>query len=94
MDGVGYTYLRNKDKKSVQLMALFESEGWGAKMAVNNPLAPNAYAATDYTDRYPAAFGKKLGIFTDCTNKNPINEVTVYTASGVNLALSSIATGS
>jgi prepilin-type N-terminal cleavage/methylation domain-containing protein len=33
-DGVGYTYLRFKDKKSVQLLWLFESEGWGAKMAV------------------------------------------------------------
>jgi hypothetical protein len=29
-------------------------------MAVSNPLAPDAYAATDYTDRYPATFGKKL----------------------------------
>ena len=35
-DGVGYTYLRNKDKKSVQLMALFESDGWGAKIAMND----------------------------------------------------------
>ena len=32
--GLGYTYLRFKDKKSVQLMAMFESEGWGTKLAM------------------------------------------------------------
>ena len=37
-DGIGYTYLRNKDKKSVQLMGYFESDGWGARMAINNTL--------------------------------------------------------
>ena len=33
--GLGYTYLRFKDKKSVQLMGMFESEGWGVKLAMN-----------------------------------------------------------
>ena len=85
-DGVGYTYLRFKDKKSVQLLALFEAEEMGAKIAMNRDwgtwstlsagsigsrrerfalgessvLGDTAYAAADYTDRHPAAFGKKL----------------------------------
>ena len=81
--------MRFKDKKSVQLLALFEAEEMGAKIAMNesngsirdgsiqerstqdglrvasstllsSPFTSPAYAASDYTDRYPAAFGKKL----------------------------------
>ena len=59
-DGVGYTYLRFKDKKSVQLLGYFESDGWGPRMAITSPIAPAAYAAIDYTDRYPATLGKEL----------------------------------
>jgi prepilin-type N-terminal cleavage/methylation domain-containing protein len=92
-DGTGYTYLRFKDKKSVQLMALFENDGWGSRMALSNPLTPNAYAATDYADRYPATFGKKLGILIDSVSNTPLNEQSTYTASGINLGSPAIATG-
>jgi prepilin-type N-terminal cleavage/methylation domain-containing protein len=60
LDEVGYTYLRFKDKKSIQLLGLFESEGWGPRIATNILFTPEAYAATDYTERHPAAYGKKL----------------------------------
>ena len=35
-DNTGYTYLRFKDKRSVQLLALFENEGWEARLALEN----------------------------------------------------------
>jgi prepilin-type N-terminal cleavage/methylation domain-containing protein len=112
-DGIGYTYLRFKDKKSVQLMALFENDGIGARIAlgdgvreervsknrvnkdwVSNGLwGESVYAANDYTDRYPAAFGKKLGILIENTTNTPLQEVSAYTASGINLGDPSIATG-
>ena len=117
--GLGYTYLRFKDKKSVQLLGMFESDGWGAKLAMNessengeiggesshlalrsisvssltsSPLSSTAYAAEDYSSKYPGAFGKKLGIFVDATTNTPINEAVSYT-SGLNLSLPSIASG-
>ena len=93
--GLGYTYLRFKDKKSIQLMGMFESDGWGAKLALSDglgPLGSTAYAAEDYTDKHPGAFGKKLGIFVESSTNSPINETTNYT-SGLNLSLPSITTG-
>ncbi len=94
-ESTGYTYLRFKDKKSVQLLALFENEGWEARLAMKDIPGvgiPKAYAA-DYTDRYPVTSGKKLGVLIECTSKNPLNEASSYTASGVNLGLTSINTG-
>jgi prepilin-type N-terminal cleavage/methylation domain-containing protein len=91
-DGIGYTYLRFKDKKSVQLMALFENDGIGARIALGDG-GESVYAANDYTDRYPAAFGKKLGILIENTTNTPLQEVSAYTASGINLGNPSIATG-
>jgi prepilin-type N-terminal cleavage/methylation domain-containing protein len=94
-DGVGYTYLRFKDKKSVQLLAMFEAEEMGAKIALgeNGVWGESAYAATDYTDRYPSAFGKKLGVLVESGTNTPLQEVSSYTASGINLGLPSIASG-
>jgi Fibrinogen beta and gamma chains, C-terminal globular domain len=75
---------------------MFEAEEMGAKIAMGtspaNPFIPTAYAATDYTDRYPAAFGKKLGVFTTCSDNTPVEQSTTYSGSGVNATTA--ATGS
>ena len=94
--GLGYTYLRFKDKKSVQLMAMMESEGWGTKLAMRDDLSPlsgTAYAAEDYSDKHPGTFGKKIGVFADCTNNSPLQEIATYTGSGMNASIAATGTG-
>jgi hypothetical protein len=93
LENTPYTYLRFKDKKSVQLMGYFENTGWELRLSLRSNFGIQDAHAADYIDRYPVTLGKKLGVFIDCTNKNPLHEVSSYTASGVNLGLTSINTG-
>ena len=88
--GLGYTYLRFKDKKSVQLMGMMEADGWQPKLAFGSSINV-AYAAEDYTDKYPSTFGKKIGVFVEASTNTPINETTNY-SSGLNLGLPSVST--
>lgn len=83
--GLSYTYLRFKDKKSVQLMAMMEADGWQPKLALGNP-TNTVYAAEDYTDNFPVTLGKKLGVFTDCTSNSPLQDIPTYTGSGINIS--------
>ncbi len=67
-----FTYYLTKDRKSLQLMAMMEEEG-------SVSLIPNNRAnATDYTDRYPKVYWRKLWILTQTTTNTPIQQLSAY----------------
>ncbi|QFR39777.1 hypothetical protein A9Q91_03205 [Candidatus Gracilibacteria bacterium 28_42_T64] len=74
-DKVYYSYYVSINKKHFQLLTLLEKNK-ALTASVNT-----TFAATDYTDRYPYTYGKKLGILVDSDN-TPIQEVSTIQSAG------------
>jgi hypothetical protein len=43
---------------------------------------PTAYAAPDYTTRFPKVTGRELGIILQSTTKEPIQDITTFKTQG------------
>jgi hypothetical protein len=61
------------DKKHYQLMVFLEESD-----NLESSLLQNTNAATDYKNRYPKVYGKRLGILTN-TNNTPVQEIVTST---------------
>lgn len=82
-DGTYFSYYVTKDRKFFQLMWFLEDKA--NKQTVRGPI--NQVGATDYSIRYPTVYGKKLGILTEVTTNNPIQEVAaIKTATYLDIA--------
>ncbi len=70
-DGTYFSYYVTKDRKYFQLMWFLEDQA--NKQIVKSYV--NQAGAADYSIRFPTVYGKKLGILTEVTTNNPIQEV-------------------
>ena len=77
-DDVPYTYLLSRNKKDFQLLWFLEK----FNVDVISSLSNDAYAAVDYSQRYPNVFWKKLWILLEQQTNAPLQEIPAYTASG------------
>ena len=87
-----FTYYLTKDRKSLQLMAMMEEEGSVAynqdrngNTSLNSLLTGEMRLpgiqetfATDYTDRYPKVYWRKLWILTQTSTNTPIQQLSAY----------------
>lgn len=82
-DNSYFSYYLTRNKKYYQLMALLE-EGDNLEAGLNT-----TYAATDYSNRFPKVYGKRLWILTDVNNTPAQDIPAVITSKKINLTTDS-----
>ncbi len=73
-DNIPFTYYLSANKRHHQLMAFLEETDY---LQAYDSLFPQAYAAVDYSSRYPLFYGKKLGILTQPSTLIPAQDAWV-----------------